>query len=111
MEALRQCYAVTDELIQLLKESTEPEIAKIDQLLEKRQACLSLLTPPKTESEKKLGSVLLGQDKELLQLLRNEKLSIQKEIKELKHKKVSNQKYVNPYQALNTDGVFYDKRK
>jgi len=111
METLKQCYALTKELIDLLKGEQEVDLAKVDLLLEKRQACLSLLKAPVTENEKKLGQALLQQDKELLALLNKEKIFIQKELRDLKHKKQSNQKYINPYQSLHTDGVFYDKRK
>lgn len=111
MEAIKQCYAITNELIELLKEEKEADMDKVDQLLEQRQACLSLLTPPTTESEKKLGQALMQQDKELVSMLQKAKISIQKELRDLKFKKASNQKYVNPYQSLQTDGMFYDKRK
>ncbi|NRG27631.1 flagellar protein FliT [Bacillus circulans] len=110
MEALKQCYAITNELVELLKGNSEVDTEKVNQLLDQRQACLTLLTPPTTETEKKLGQTLLQQDKELVALLQKEKQSIQKELRSLEHKKTSNQKYVNPYQALQTDGMFYDKR-
>lgn len=110
MEALKQCYAITNELVALLKGNVEVDTEKVNQLLDQRQACLTLLTPPTTETEKKLGQALLQQDKELVALLQKEKQSIQKELRSLEHKKTSNQKYVNPYQALQTDGMFYDKR-
>jgi len=111
MEALKQCYAITTELIELLKKEKEVDMAKVDQLLEQRQACLTILTPPTTESEKKVGQALLQQDKELLTMLQKAKISVQKELRDLKFKKASNQKYVNPYQSLQIDGMFYDKRK
>ena len=111
MVAIKQCYAITKEIIDLLKGGQEVDLAKVDLLLEQRQACLSLLKAPVTENEKKLGQALLQQDKELLGLLEKEKVFIQKELRDLKYKKASNQKYVNPYQSLQTDGVFYDKRK
>lgn len=111
MEALKQCYAITNELVERLKSESEVDTEKVNQLLDQRQACLTLLTPPTTETEKKIGQALLQQDKELVALLQKEKQSIQKEIRSLEYKKKSNQKYVNPYQALQTDGMFYDKRK
>lgn len=111
MEAIKQCYAVTAELIEHLKGESEKDTDKISNLLDKRQLTLTLLKAPETEVEKKLGQALLQQDKELLELLQAEKRSIQQDIKELKHKKASNQKYVNPYQSLQTDGIYYDKRK
>jgi len=97
MEALKQCYAITNELVELLKGEAEVDTEKVNQLLDQRQACLSLLTSPTTETEKKIGQALLQQDKELVALLQKEKQSIQKEL--------------NPYQSLQTDGMFYDKRK
>ncbi|TRZ36933.1 flagellar protein FliT [Niallia circulans] len=111
MEAIKQCYAITGELIGYLKSDGEKESDKISRLLDQRKAALTLLTKPSTENEKKLGVALLQQDKELLELLHAEKRSIQQDIRELKLKKNSNQKYVNPYQSLQTDGIYYDKRK
>ncbi|MCM3216277.1 flagellar protein FliT [Niallia taxi] len=111
MEAIKQCYAITQELIGYLKGDGEKESDMIGGLLDQRKAALTLLKKPTTENEKKLGAALLQQDKELLELLHAEKRSIQQDIKELKLKKNSNQKYVNPYQSLQTDGIYYDKRK
>ncbi|PKG22075.1 flagellar protein FliT [Niallia nealsonii] len=113
MESYKQLFAVTSQLIELVKEKSDQEdfIKEMEELFTKRQACLSLLSPPKTDSEKKLGQALMQQDQELKEVLQQEKLTIQQELKQLKVKKTSNQKYVNPYQALQTDGMFYDKRK
>ncbi|MFT8321002.1 MAG: flagellar protein FliT [Bacillus sp. (in: firmicutes)] len=112
MEAIKQCYTITASLIRVLKEDTDKEefIPKVEELLNQRQACLTLLSPPQTGREKQLGKALLQQDEELLQLMNEEKNNIQQELKKLKIKKASNQKYVNPYQSLQTDGVFYDRR-
>ncbi|WP_445487966.1 flagellar protein FliT [Niallia sp. 03133] len=113
MEAIKQCYQITADLIHLLKEEVNKEefIQELDELLNQRQACLALLAAPQNEKEEKLGGVLLQQDQELLKLLHQEKGNVQQELKNLKIKKASNQKYVNPYQSLQIDGVFYDRRK
>ena len=113
MEAYKQCYSITAQLIELVKKKSDQKdfINEMEELFNRRQACLSLLSPPKTDNEKQLGQALMQQDQELKEALQQEKLTIQQELKQLKIKKSSNQKYVNPYQALQTDGMFYDKRK
>ncbi|MGP7818513.1 hypothetical protein [Niallia sp. 01092] len=112
MEAFKQCYTITAQLIQLVKEASDKEefMQEVDELLNQRQSCLTLLAPPQSEQEQNLVEVLLQQDQELLKLLNEEKVNILQELKKLKMKKTSNQKYVNPYQSLQTDGVFYDRR-
>lgn len=113
MESYKQCYSITAQLIELVKEKSDQKdfTKEMEELFNQRQACLTLLSPPKTDSEKNLGQALLQQDQLLKEVLQKEKVTIQQELKQLKIKKSSNQKYVNPYQALQTDGMFYDKRK
>lgn len=110
MEVFKQCYKITSELIDHLKSDLEKDTDKINRLLDIRNQIFNNMTVPITDSEKKWGQAILLQDQELLELLQVEKKSIQKKIKELQIKKVSTQKYVNPYQSLQTDGVYYDKK-
>lgn len=113
MDAVKEYYDVTLELIDLLKTNNldrEEKIQKVEVLLNQRDELIKSIQPPYSGAEKGLGSQLLKLEPTLSKLLANEKLSIQKDIKELSMKKGSTNKYVNPYESLSTDGVYYDKR-
>ncbi|WP_210367209.1 flagellar protein FliT [Bacillus sp. REN3] len=114
MSAVKQFYQLTVELIQLLGKTDverDGKIVRIDELLDQREALMKEIVPPYTPEEAEFGKELIQLDARLAQLLQAEKLSIQKDIKNLQVKKESNTKYVHPYQNLSTDGMFYDKRK
>lgn len=113
MGAIREFYQLTVELIQLLEslEERDGKITKVEAILGKREILLKQIVPPYSAEEVELGQQLLRLNYKLSQLLQAEKNLIQKDIKALQTKKESNTKYVNPYQNLSTDGVFYDKRK
>ncbi|WP_141432937.1 flagellar protein FliT [Bacillus sp. 03113] len=113
MNALRQYYAVTVELLDLFKNSTmerDEKILAIEQLLEKRETWMQQIKPPYSEEDRKLGSTLIELERSVASFLQKEKLHIQKDLNELNVKKNSTNKYINPYQSLSSDGVFYDKR-
>lgn len=114
MSALKQFYQITTELIQLIGKpqgEREEKITRVEELLDQREALMKEIIPPYTPEEAELGKKLIQLNAKLTQLLQAEKISIQKDIKSLQAKKESNTKYVNPYQNLSTDGMFYDKRK
>lgn len=113
MDKLQLYLDATKKLITFLEneKNRDEKIAEIDKLLEERDALLPSIKPPFSLEEKEKGKELVNLEEKLKTLLATEKLAIQKDIKEANVKKASNQKYVNPYQSLQTDGVFYDKRK
>ncbi len=114
MNRLVAFQQVTKELIGLL-ENTDIDrddlVDKVDKLLASRDGLIMEIVPPYTEEEKATGKKLIEVEKKLNQLLTEMKLSIKKDLTELQAKKQGNQKYINPYNNLMTDGVFYDKRK
>lgn len=114
MSAVIQFYQLTTDLIQLL-ENTDVErddkIAMVEELLNQRETLIGAIRPPFTPDEMEIGKKLNQLNGRLSQLLKVEKAAVQKDIKDLQNKKESNAKYVNPYQSLATDGMFYDKRK
>jgi flagellar protein FliT len=114
VSAVKQFYQLTLELIQHMEKSNDDRDVKIEQmdaLLDQREAVMNEMAPPYTAEEAELGKKLIQLNGELDQFFKTEKIQIQKEIKNLQAKKESNTKYVNPYQNLSTDGMFYDKRK
>ncbi|WP_442600416.1 flagellar protein FliT [Neobacillus sp. D3-1R] len=110
---VKQAYDCTLELLQKLQSNIDRDekIVQVEAALETREQLLQQLSAPYTDEEKQLGQQLIQLNQRLSQLLSREKMLIQKDIKDLTIKKESNTKYVNPYQSLSTDGMFYDKRK
>jgi flagellar protein FliT len=107
-------YDYTVKLLDLLenkpKMDRDEKIRLITEVIEIREKEISGLSAPYTVEEMELGKVLVDLNKKLETFLSREKLLVQKDIKDLQTKKVSNQKYSNPYEGFSTGGVFYDKR-
>jgi flagellar protein FliT len=110
--AVSQFYELTVELIRILSSAKERDgkIDRVQSLLDQRESLMKEMVPPYTPDEVEVGQKLIQLNSRLMQLLQTEKILIQKDIKDLQTKKESNTKYVNPYQNLSTDGMFYDKR-
>jgi len=112
VSALQSYYQVTLDLIRLLQNETDRDkkIQQTDELLNQREVLMNSIKPPYNDSENEMGAQLLKLEPVLSQLLKKEKLEIQKDLKELSKKKESTNKYTNPYASVQTDGMFYDKR-
>ena len=115
MNKVQAIYDYTTELLDLLENKPEKDrdekIRLINDYLEKREIQINELIAPFTDEEIELGVKIINLNKRVKSLLEQEKLLIQKDIKELHEKKKSTQKYSDPYQNLLDGGVFYDKRK
>lgn len=113
MNSLNQYYDFSAQLIAVLRneKDADKKIEQVNILIDKRQSLLKEISPPFSEVEMEVGSMLIKMEKIINDLLSREKLRIQKDIKNLSITKESSQKYLNPYQSLSTDGIFYDKRK
>ncbi|WP_062354175.1 flagellar protein FliT [Bacillus kwashiorkori] len=115
MNPLKEFYLLTTRLVELLKavstDNREASIVEVEKLLNERELLLKQIKPPFSEGETELGRHLVILNKELDDLLQTVKASLQSDINILQKKKQSEKKYRNPYAALQTDGVFYDKRK
>lgn len=105
-------YERTEELIAILESADDRDgkISSVEALLDERENLMKEMVPPFSADEVEVGKKLVQLNSRLMQLLQKEKVHIQKDIKNLQAKKESNNKYVNPYNNLSTDGVFYDKR-
>jgi flagellar protein FliT len=115
MTAVQHCYDLTKNLLQAVQsineENRDNVIGKIEELLEKRQAILEQIKPPFSNEEKELGKEIVKMNRALdtnLSLLSND---IKRDMNGLNKKKVSAKKYTNPYESVNFDGMFYDKKK
>jgi flagellar protein FliT len=115
MSAVEECYDLTKELLILLdkvdSENRDQVIEKVEALLDQRESFLKSIHPPFSEGEKAQGDQIVQWnsiiDKKLI-LLRTE---IKRDMNGLNKKKTSVKKYTNPYDSMQFDGMFYDKRK
>jgi len=116
VSVVSQLFAVTKELYELLQEPTLKEtrdetIAAIERLLTERDSLLQQMHPPFSEEEQELGKKIIALDNAIYPKLQHIKLQIQQDLKLIKQKKTANQNYMNPYQSLSIDGMFYDKKR
>lgn len=115
MTAIEQFYTKTVVLIDLLenkqKLNRDEKIATIEQLIDERDQLMGGITAPFSAEEKELGAKIIQLNEKLASLLAREKVLIQKDMKDLKLKKESTNKYANPYESMSAlDGIYYDKR-
>lgn len=114
MTLVKECYEITQQLFKAVQavttENRDEAIKEIEELLAKREAFLSSIKPPFSAEDKKLGQKMISMNREIdakLKLIQN---FVQRDINGLKKKKTSMNKYTNPYESVNFDGMFYDKR-
>jgi flagellar protein FliT len=115
MSSVILCHSITKQLKEAVEEvaagNRDSVIEKIEKLLTERQSLLGSIKPPFTEEEQVLGRQMMAWNQEIdrkLILLRTE---IKRDMNGLTKKKTSAQKYTNPYENLQHDGMFYDKKK
>lgn len=116
MSVVNEFFDETKQLLALLKkqedtQDRDQQIEQINTILDRRQSMLLQMKPPYTKEEETIGQKCIVMEKEIQFLLKSEKEKIQKDMKSLKNRKDSREKYVNPYKSINHDGMFYDKRK
>ncbi|WAA12015.1 flagellar protein FliT [Fervidibacillus halotolerans] len=115
MNPLKQFYLLTAELIRLLEESDanhrDETIQRMNELFEKREEVLKQIAPPFSRGEKQLAEQVMKLNEKLVRLMSEEKNNIRSELEKVRQQKKVQQKYVNPYAQLQTDGIFYDKKK
>lgn len=116
MDPVLHYYELTKKLLEVIHKLDHAsergeEILQLEQLLEERQHLLSIIHPPYSDEQKKYGTAAVELDKQLNQALQKLKMEIKTGILQLQQKKKNNAKYANPYESLNVDGMFYDRRK
>lgn len=117
MSVVHVLHEVTTELYKLLKQlplekEREAFIEQITTLLKKRETFIHELTSPYSDEEMKLGKEIIKMNIFIDAQLKNMQQFIKQDIQNVKKKKQSQKRYINPYQSVATyDGTFYDKRK
>ncbi len=117
MSIAEECHLKTKELYELVQsESFDDSVRddvmdRLDQLLDERQLLLDQFTPPFSNEEKQLGQEIIEWNRVIESKLTSFQQLIQRDINGLSKKKSSVNKYVNPYESMQHDGMFYDKKK
>jgi flagellar protein FliT len=115
MSSVLFCYTITKQLKEALEqvddEKREVTIEEVESLLEKRQSVLGTIKPPYTQEEQELGKQMIAWNQQIDRQLAQLRLEIKRDMNGLTKKKTSVQKYSNPYESLQYDGMFYDKKK
>lgn len=114
MEAVKKFHELTEQLLVVLEQSSKEKrdetIGLVNELLSQRDKALANIAPPFSAEETVIGRNTVALNKRLTRLMEAEKTAIQKDLKQLSMKKESSDKYVNPYQDVMGDGMFYDKK-
>ena len=111
---IKKLLELTEKMLQQFDEENDREklIEMYEQFVDEREPLIKALKGPFTDEENQLGVKLVETDKELQQKVGQFFDSIAKDYSEVKKKKISNQKYTNPYDKVySRDGAFIDKKK
>ncbi|KUP05699.1 hypothetical protein Q73_12825 [Bacillus coahuilensis m2-6] len=116
MTAIKECFRLTKELYELLKisistEERDQKIERITELLAKREEILPRLQKPSSLKEGEMAKQIVAMNTFVDQKLKVLQGEIQRDRNNLKKKKTGAKKYTNPYENMQFDGMFYDKRK
>lgn len=108
-------HDLTAELLAVLEDrmiaEREDKIERITELIDRRDEVIAQIKPPFTAAEQQVGRRTMLLNQQVDSLLKLQKQEIQRDILEINKKKNSSNKYMNPYESLSIDGMFYDKRK
>ncbi|GLI86548.1 hypothetical protein ANABIO32_43630 [Rossellomorea marisflavi] len=112
MSAVLECHKITKRLKALLdgEGDRESKINSIDSLLVEREQLLPSITPPYSLEEQRLGREIVLWNKQIDQKLAGLKIDIKRDMNGVSKTKTTVKKYTNPYESMQTDGMFYDKR-
>jgi len=113
MNGLQLFFDLTVQLVKLYQSEGERDerIQETERLLALREKAMKNGVLPSLDTDRELLQKCKQINDHLNGLMTQEKLNIQKDMKELKAKKDSTNKYVNPYSNYNPDGMFYDRKK
>lgn len=115
MEILRKLESITQELFDLLQVNNDSDrdklIEEITTMVEQRDSLIVQLPTPFNVEEKKVVEKIMKQDEFIKEQMAIIFKLVKKDIALLKQQKLLNKGYNNPYQSLNNDGMFFDKKK
>jgi flagellar protein FliT len=117
MNPVQSCFEITKELWEILtapnsgEKNRDEAIERIENLIEKREGLLKDIQPPFSEMEEELGQQIVKMNKVIDQKLSILREEIKRDMNSITKKKTNVKKYTNPYESLQQDGVYYDKKK
>lgn len=86
-------------------------IKKIKEFLALREEHLKNLTGPFSDEDQRVGELILAYDAKIQAKFNDLNQSIKEDLLTVKNQKRNTPKYINPYESMYVNGVFYDKRK
>jgi flagellar protein FliT len=113
VNGLQLFFDLTVQLIKLYQTEGDRDerIQETERLLALRDEAMNNAVTPSSDAERELLQKSKQLNDHLNGLILQEKQNIQKDMRDLKVKKESTNKYANPYENLNPDGMFYDRKK
>jgi flagellar protein FliT len=117
MSPVQSCFEITKELLGILtapsssEEDRDKTIERIDNLIDERERLLKDIQSPFSEVEEEIGQQIVKMNKVIDQKLSILREEIKRDMNGINKKKTNVKKYSNPYEGLQQDGVYYDKKK
>ncbi|MDF2946852.1 MAG: flagellar FliT family protein [Bacillales bacterium] len=116
MNILEEIFSITHQIEKILesnhsKEDREDLISQVDNLLDGRQHLLEKgYSENLTIAKEKLEELNILNTK-IIDKLNTLKFEVQSDINAINQQKQTRNAYVNPYQNISFDGMYYDKKK
>lgn len=116
MNPFKQLFLLTHQLFQLVDEGVKDDnereafIKELEQLLEQREEVLKKIDREPTDGEKQLLKQMVEWNEKMAPKLEREMYAVNREMRNLKKKKVTSKRYDNPYDYTPLDGAFIDKK-
>jgi len=116
MSRLQELYQITKKLEKLFEQTItsknrESIIEEISYLIDQRGKYMDQLTPPYTETEKKLGKEIVHLNRTIEKEMNKIFRDLKREMQQMKIQKKSNQSYMNPFKSVQAlDGMYMDSK-
>ncbi|PPA70237.1 hypothetical protein [Jeotgalibacillus proteolyticus] len=114
MSAVEECLLVTKALYTVILNGSEKPgdewVAQMNELFNRREAILPAIKEPFTDEEKEMGKQIITLNTQIEKALHKNRNEVQSEMGHLRSKKTNMKRYINPYDQVDRDGTFYDKR-
>ncbi|UXH43442.1 flagellar assembly protein FliT [Rossellomorea vietnamensis] len=115
MSSVRLCHSITRQLYETVSgvddDNREAIIGKIEKMLEERQILLEGIRPPFSAEEYLMGKQMMEWNRAIDRTLIGLRNDIKRDMNGLTKKKTNVKRYANPYENMQHDGMFYDKKK
>lgn len=115
MSSVEEVYRLSREFYEEIilptpKNERDSLILKINEFLAKRASLLKKMESPYSAEETQLGKQIIDYNEKIQEKLTAIKQEIHQDILITKNKKKNAAKYINPYENLINDGIYYDKK-